>query len=116
VRIPRPTFVFLGSLLQDLRSDGIDALDIAEEMDDVLFSDQERQIALNDDAMETVIYKSQQAGEQLVEGFHRPTPRELLGNNIIDGKAGGNPEVVRDPPSEVKRMLDGFLHKLTADS
>jgi len=32
---------------------------------------QVRQVALDDDAVETVVYKSRQAAEQLAEGFHR---------------------------------------------
>src|SRR5437660_588837 len=47
---------------------------VAEEMDDVLGPRQQRQIFLDDDTVETVVYKSQQAAEQLAEGFHRSSP------------------------------------------
>jgi hypothetical protein len=43
-------------------------------MDDVFFARQERQVALNDDAIETVVYKDRQAAEQLVNGLHRSSP------------------------------------------
>jgi len=44
---------------------------VAEEMDDVFRPRQQRQVSLDDDAVETVVYKSQQAAKQLVEEFHR---------------------------------------------
>ena len=43
-------------------------------MDDVLRSRQQREIALDDDAIETVIYKREQAAKQLVKSFHRSSP------------------------------------------
>lgn len=49
-------------------------MDVPEEVDDVLFTRQKRQIPLNDDAIETVIYKDEQAAKQLAEGFHRSPP------------------------------------------
>ncbi len=50
---------------------------VAEEMDDVLGSRQQREIALDDDAIETVIYKGEQAAKQLAKGFHRSSPLML---------------------------------------
>jgi hypothetical protein len=49
-------------------------VDIAEEMDDVLLARQERQVALNHDPIETVIYKDEQAAKQRADGFHRSSP------------------------------------------
>src|SRR5437773_818871 len=43
-------------------------------MDDVRLTRQQRQIALNDDAIETVVYKDEQAAKQLVNGLHRSSP------------------------------------------
>jgi len=42
-------------------------VDVAEEMDDVLGSRQQRQVALEDDAIETVVYPGEQAAKQLAE-------------------------------------------------
>ena len=53
---------------------GVDAVHVAEEMDDVLRPRQQREVALNDDAIETVVYKPEQAAKQLVKGFHRSSP------------------------------------------
>jgi len=50
---------------------GVDALHVAEEMDDVPGPRQQRQVSLDDDTVETVVYKSQQAAEQLAEAFPR---------------------------------------------
>jgi hypothetical protein len=50
---------------------------VAEEMDHMLGAGQQRQISLDDDAVETMVYKSQQAAEQLAEGFHRSAPGAL---------------------------------------
>jgi len=66
-----PTLILLGSLGQNLLGDGINPMHVAEEMHDVLGPRQQRQVSLDDDAVETVVYKSQQAAEQLAEGFHR---------------------------------------------
>ena len=66
-----PLLVLTSSLGQGLLGDGINPVDIAQEMDHVFGARQQRQIALDDDAVETVVYKSQQAAQQLGEGFHR---------------------------------------------
>ena len=42
---------------------------VAEEMHDMLGPGQQRQIALDNDAVETVVYKNQEAFEKLGEGF-----------------------------------------------
>ena len=39
---------------------------VTEKMHDVLWAGQQRQVALNDDAIETVVYKQEQAAKQLV--------------------------------------------------
>jgi hypothetical protein len=40
----------------------------------VSFFAEYREIALDDDAIEAVVYKQQQAAKQLVEGLHRSAP------------------------------------------
>jgi len=73
-----PLLILVGPLGQNLLGDGINPMHVAEEIDDVLRPRQQRQVALNDDAVETVVYKSQQAAKQLGEGFHRFSPGSLL--------------------------------------
>ena len=51
-----PLLVFAGPLAQSFLSDGMDSMHVAEEMDDVLGPCQQRQVALDDDAIETVVY------------------------------------------------------------
>jgi hypothetical protein len=63
--------VVLRSLPQNLFGNGVDAVHVAEEIDDVRRTSEQGEITLDDDAIETVVYQSQQAGKQLVEGFHR---------------------------------------------
>src|SRR5260370_9618205 len=43
-------------------------------MHDVFGPGQQRQVSLDDDAVETVIYKNQEAFKKLREGFHRSPP------------------------------------------
>jgi hypothetical protein len=66
-----PMLVVLRSLPQHRFRDGVDGVHVAEEIDDVLRTSEQWEITLDDDAIETVVYKSEQAGKQLVEGFHR---------------------------------------------
>jgi hypothetical protein len=72
-----PLLVVLRALGQRLLGEGVEAVHIPEEMHDVLGARQEGQVTLNDDAVETVIYKQEQAAKQLGEGLHRPPPRIL---------------------------------------
>jgi hypothetical protein len=79
-----PAVVFVGPLAQDFFGDGIDAVNVAEEMDDVFRTRQQRQISLNGHAIETVIYQNQQVAEQLAKGFHRSSfPDSCADNKII---------------------------------
>jgi len=54
----------------------------------------ERQITLDDDTVETVVYQNQQAAQQLGEGFPRSSPLELSLNKIMGQGTGGNPTEV----------------------
>jgi hypothetical protein len=79
-----PSPVFQGAFGQDLRGNGIEAVHVAEEMDDVFGTGQQGQVPLNDDAVETVVYKNQEAGKKLREGFHRSPPQTVwLDTKII---------------------------------
>src|ERR1039457_5733002 len=69
-----PSPIFQRALGQNLGSDGILAVYVAEEMYDVLGPRQQRQVPLDDDAVETVIYKNQEAFKKLRKGFHRSPP------------------------------------------
>ena len=48
---------------------------VAEKMHDVFGTGQQRHVPLDDDAVETVIYKNQEAFKELREGFHRSPPQ-----------------------------------------
>jgi len=73
-----PMLVVARSLPQGLLGNGVDAVQVAEEIDDVLRRSEQGEIALDDDTVETVIYQRQQAGKQLVEGFHRSSSPAYL--------------------------------------
>src|SRR5438445_1218911 len=83
-----PIPVFQGALGQDLRGNGILAMHVAEEMHDVLRPGQQGQVSLDDDAVETVIYKNQEALKELREGFHRSPPSDALAGyqNHLSGR------------------------------
>src|SRR5581483_2221106 len=70
-----PRLVLSRPLDQHLFRDGCDAVHVAEEVHDVLRPGQQREIALNDDPVATVVYQRQQAAKQLVEGLHWSSPR-----------------------------------------
>jgi len=57
---------------------------IAEEMNDVLGTGQQGQVPLDDDSVETVVYKNQEAFKKLRKGFHRSPPQKIwLDTKII---------------------------------
>jgi len=85
-----PQLVLSGPLGQSLFRDGADSVYIAEEMDDMFRTCQQRQISLDDDAVETVVYKNQQAAEQLAEDFHRSSPGDGIYNQIIGQRTDGS--------------------------
>jgi hypothetical protein len=66
-----PMLVVSCSLPQYRLGNGVDAMHVAKEINDVLRTSEQREIALDDDAIKTVVYKDKQAGKQLAEGFHR---------------------------------------------
>jgi hypothetical protein len=105
-----PQLVLLRALSQGLFGNRVDAVHVPEEMDNVFLARQQRQLPLNDDAIKTVIYKDQQAAEQLVEGFHRSSPvrlasatrscaRRLVETRSLDQRAQTRIGHVRNPRS-----------------
>jgi len=72
-----PAVVVVGSLPQDFFADGIDLVDVAEEVDDVLRAGEQGQMTEDDDTIETVIYQGQQAAKQLCKCLHRFPPLTL---------------------------------------
>src|SRR5437016_5636890 len=60
-----PMLVVFGSLPQRLLSNGIDAVHIAEEMDDMLRTREQGEIDLDDDAIEKVVYKNKKDCEHV---------------------------------------------------
>ena len=54
---------------------------VAEKMHDVFGPGQQRHVPLDDDAVETVIYKNQEAFQELREGFHRSPPQIFWSDN-----------------------------------
>lgn len=69
-----PLLVVDGPLRQGWLRDRVDPVQVTKEIDDVLGTRQQRQVPLDDDPVETVVYQSQQAAKQLVERFHRSPP------------------------------------------
>jgi hypothetical protein len=63
--------VVLGALAQHFLGDGADTQHFAEEIDGVLRACQGGQIAVDDDAVEAVVYELEQTGKQFVEEFHQ---------------------------------------------
>jgi len=85
-----PVPVIVGTLAEHLLADDRDPQDLPEEMHHLLGPGQTTEIAVNDDAVEAVVYKDQQAVEQLRETFHRSSVlRSCLDNSIISPATGG---------------------------
>ena len=69
-----PPDVVVGPLTQDLLGNRADLMNVAEEVDDVLRTREQRKVTKNDDAIETVVYERDEAAEQLRKGVHRSSP------------------------------------------
>src|SRR6516225_5133682 len=63
-----PAVVIVGPLTQDFFADGVDVVDVAEEVDDVLGAGEQGQMTEDNDTVETVVYQGKQAAKQLCEG------------------------------------------------
>lgn len=85
-----PVAVVVGAPAEHLLADYRDSQDLPEEMHHLFGPGQAAEVAVDDDAVEAVVYKDQQAGEQLCEKFHRSSVlRSCLDNSIISPAAGG---------------------------
>ena len=62
---------------------------VAEKVDHLFRARQPAQIPVDDDAVETVVYKNQQAGKQLCEKFHRSSVLRFCLDNLIFGQTTG---------------------------
>src|SRR5437016_4037276 len=60
-----PAVILVGPFSQHFLGDGAGVVDIAEEINEVLRPGQQREVSENDEAVETVVYKSQQAAKQI---------------------------------------------------
>ena len=65
-----PGFVFLRSLAENLLADNRDSQNLAKEVDHLLRPRQVAQVAVNDDTVETVVYKNEKIAEQPGEYVH----------------------------------------------
>ena len=63
-----PAVVIVGPLTQDFFADGVEAVDVAEKVHDVLGACEQGHMTEDDDTVETVVYQGQQAAKQLCEG------------------------------------------------
>src|ERR1035438_3125647 len=70
-----PVPAIVGPLAENFFTHHRNAKHLANEMNHLLRSGQPVQVAVDDDAVETVVYKSQQTAKQLCEGFHRSSPK-----------------------------------------
>jgi hypothetical protein len=77
-----PLIVLGGALAQDLLGDGLNPMHVAEEMYDVFGPRQQRQVTQDDDGVETMIYKTQQAAKEPYEIFHRSSSSLALASTI----------------------------------
>ena len=83
-----PVVVIDGALPQDLLGDGADTLHVAEKVHDVFRAREKRQMAEDDDTVETVVYESQQAAKQSGKFFHRSSSSPALGWHREHGTEG----------------------------
>jgi hypothetical protein len=60
---------------------------VAEKVDHLFRPRQPAQLSVDDYAVEAVVYKDQQAGEQLCEKFHRSSVLRSCLDNLIIGQA-----------------------------
>jgi len=72
-----PGLVSVGPSAQHFFVDDRDAENLAEEIDHLLGPGQATEVAVDHYAIETVIYKNEQAAKQLAKQFHRSPPSIL---------------------------------------
>ena len=84
-----PIPILAGSFAQRRLVHHGDPEDIAEKVDYLFWTRKPAQVAMDDDAVEAVVYKDQQAGIQLCEEFHRSSDLRSCLDNLIFGQTTG---------------------------
>jgi hypothetical protein len=85
-----PIAVIVGAPAEQFLADDRNFQNLPKEEHDLFGPGQSAEVAVNDDAVEAVVYKNQQVGEQLCEEFHRSSVlRSCLDNSIIGPATGG---------------------------
>jgi len=85
-----PIAVIVGASGEHFLADHRNLEHFTEEIHDLFGAGYTAEVAVDDDAVEAVVYKNQQAGKQLCEEFHRSSAlRSCLVNSIIGQAAGG---------------------------
>jgi hypothetical protein len=84
-----PALVIVGALAENLLAHHRYAEDRSNEMNYLLGPGQPAKVAVDDNAVEAVIYKNEQAAKQLCESLHRSSPCSRLDNKIIGQTTGG---------------------------
>src|ERR1019366_4280991 len=98
-----PSFVFFRSLTENFLADNRNAQNLPEEVDHLLGSRQIAQVAVDDDTVETVVYKKQQAAKQLCKCLHRSSSPVL----VLTTRSSDRRPVV----SKFQISLASFLHR-----
>ncbi len=80
-----PGAVIVGATAEHFLAHHRDAQDLTDEMDHLFRTGQTAEVAMDDDAVEAVVYKSEQIAEQPREEFHR-TLLYTVGGNHWAGK------------------------------
>jgi len=69
-----PVLVSVAALAEHLLVEHRNSENLAEEIHHLLGTGQPAQVAMDDDAVEAVVYKNKQAAKQLCEELHRSPP------------------------------------------
>jgi len=94
-----PPVILGGPLAQDFLGDGSHAVHVTEKVHDVFRPRQQRQVAQDDDAVETVVYQGQQAAKEPDEIFHRSSSSFALASTTRASDRG---------PVEIKEISNIF--------
>ena len=73
-----PGLIITGALAENLLVHRREAENLVKEVNHLFGAGQTAQVAIDDDTVETVIYKNQQAAKQLAKQLHRSSPRSCL--------------------------------------
>jgi len=78
--------VIIGALPQDFFADDFHLVDVAEEVDDVLRTGEQGQMAEDDDSIKTVVYQGQQAAITALQRSPSVPPGDACVENKIIGQ------------------------------